>query len=165
MFFYFLGGGEVIRRKTLVFFSWRFTWYMYPLHMPCSIDLSSINVSFWILSDFTCLAQVLRTKVCSLALHLEHSCVEILFGSAEGPNIFFFFLWPRWISYVYGQDGKNFGLRSLCGGRWFGKCHYDLMWPHLIPHFSDKPPDFWNIFRGYSWMYTPTNVPLWEILM
>ena len=77
----------------------------------------------------------------------------------------YFFLWPRWISYVYGQDGKNFGLRSLCGGRWFGKCHYDLMWPHLIPHFSDKPPDFWNIFRGYSWMYTPTNVPLWEILM
>lgn len=43
-------------------------------------------VLFWTLSDFTCLAQVVRKKACSLALHLEHSRVEILFESAEGPN-------------------------------------------------------------------------------
>ena len=58
----------------------------------CHVQLTFpiCNLPFRILSDFTCLAQVLRKKVCPLALHLEHSCVELLFGSAEGPNNFCF---------------------------------------------------------------------------
>ena len=89
-------------RAQDVFFSWRGggdsqkdfgVFLVEDLHDVCSpftchvqLTFPVCNVSFWILSDFTCLAQVLRTKVCSLALHLEHSRVEILFESAEGPN-------------------------------------------------------------------------------